>query len=106
MRRLTIVALMILVLSLLAVVTAAVAEPLNAGTAPGQTSVASKAYVAGKHYPLGPTKVRSGYGFSSVLPKQLNGTFPYDEWPDQARVVGRRPAMCREVVIMTSRKRN
>ena len=101
------IALALLLLAVLICVAAQADKgPLVAGTAKGPMSVASKQHVKGVHYPLGPMDPHGYYLMNGSHPKPFNGTFPYSEWTDKARVRGHRPAMSREYVIVGSKKRN
>ena len=85
-------AALLLCLVLPAVCLAAPNGPIMAGTAAGKAPLANKMYAAGVLVPA----VDMAVG-GAVTP--FNGTAPYDEWPDSARVRGQRPAMCREFII-------
>lgn len=79
--------------------------PLVAGTAAGQGGLLAKSYALGVHYPFGASEPK-GYPAMNGCQPSVNRTAPYDEWPDPARVAGRRPAMTAEIWIITSKRRS
>lgn len=96
----------VLTLLIAAVAHAAPYGPLVAGTAPGPVSIASPTYVLGVHYPFGPGCGAMDYGnLTGSHPEPFNGTYPYDEWPDKARVAGKYPVMSSDIVIFSSTRK-
>lgn len=102
--RYSVIALVLAGLLLSVAAFAAPYGPLVAGTAAGNAASLSKASVLGLHYPFGAS---DAVGYPSMPGSHpINRTAPYDEWPDPARVSGHRSAMCAEIWIFASKKRN
>lgn len=83
---------------------AAPCGPFAAGTAPGSMSISTSSYHLGVHYPCRPACQTLGDGSYTGV-RLFNATMPYETWPDQARVPGKRTLMSRDIVIFSSKKR-